>query len=904
MEKTYNPKYIEQHWSEAWEDKGYFIPSGKNDPYCIVIPPPNVTGTLHMGHGFQHSLMDVLIRYHRMCGFNTLWQVGLDHAGIATQMVVMQQLLAKGKDPYKMSREEFEQHVWEWKEQSRNGIDKQMRRIGVSADWQRERFTMDEGFSSAVHKVFVDLYDEGLIYRGQKLINWDPILNTAISDLEVVFEEQDGFLWFVRYPLENSKDYIVIATTRPETILGDVAIAVHPEDERFKHLVGKYAYAPLTERRIPIIADDYVDPEFGAGCLKITPAHDFNDYAIGKRHDLPLINIFTPKAQINENAPKIYQGLDRFIARKKIVEDLKTGDFLIKIEPYKVKVPKCDRTDAIIEPYLTDQWFIKMKTLAKPAIDAVVNGDIKFIPENWSKTYLQWLENIEDWCISRQLWWGHRVPAWYDAAQNIYVGNNESEVRNKYKLAADVELKQDNDVLDTWFSSALWPFVTLGWPKDKVELKTFYPTSVLVTGFDIIFFWVARMVMMGLKFTGEVPFKEVYITGLIRDGEGQKMSKSRGNVLDPIDLVDGISLEALLAKRTDGLMQLSFAKKIEQATRREFPSGIKAYGMDALRFTYCALASTGRDINFDINRLEGYRNFCNKIWNATRFVLMQQQVEKLQAKQNLTLADRWIVSRLQTVIRDVREALSNYRFDLLAQNIYEFIWHEYCDWYLELCKAEEHVSHTMVVVLETILRLIHPIMPFISEEIWQQVKGLVDKQGETIMREPYPEFDDAQIDENADATINWLKKAVVGIRNIRGEMDINPSKPMRLLLNKGSAEDKTLLKQCEHYLMALANLETIEWMQADTKIQRAATALVGDLELYVPLANLIDLSAEKERLNKEINKLQKDIDVLAGRLNNPAFVERAPQEIVQSEQVKLQEKQTALTKLLQRREAL
>lgn len=900
MEKTYNPKYIEQHWAKVWEEANYFVPSGEGEPYCIVIPPPNVTGTLHMGHGFQHSLMDVLIRYHRMRGYNTLWQVGTDHAGIATQMVVTQQLIAKGIDPYKITREEFEKYVWEWKEQSRNGIDKQMRRIGVSADWNRERFTMDEGFSSAVQKAFIDLYEEGLIYRGQKLVNWDPVLDTAISDLEVIFDEQDGSLWYIRYPLEDREDYITIATTRPETMLGDVAIAVHPDDERFKHLIGKNALLPLTERAIPIIADEYVDPAFGAGCLKITPAHDFNDYAIGKRHDLPLINIFTSKAHINKNAPKIYQGLDRFVARRKIVEDLKTGNFLVKIEPYKIKVPKCDRTDAIIEPYLTDQWFMSMKTLAKPAIDAVINGDIKFIPENWSKTYLQWLENIEDWCISRQLWWGHRIPAWYDEAKNIYVGNDENEVRQKYKLSADIKLTQDTDVLDTWFSSSLWPFVTLGWSQKKSELKTFYPTSVLVTGFDIIFFWVARMVMMGLKLVGKVPFKEVYITGLIRDSEGQKMSKSRGNVLDPIDLVDGISLEGLVAKRTEGLMQPTLAKKIEQATRREFPSGIKGYGMDALRFTYCALASTGRDINFDINRLEGYRNFCNKIWNAARFVLMQQKVEKPQLKMQPSLADRWIVSRLQRTFFAACETINNYRFDLLAYNLYDFIWHEYCDWYLELCKAEEHVSPTMVMTLENALRLIHPIMPFISEEIWQQVKVLADKKGNTIMQQPYPEFDKKQIDENAEEVVTWFKKVVIGIRNIRGEMDIAPSKSVQLLLKKGTAADKKLLKQCEHYLMKLANLEKIEWIREDAKLSSAATALVGDLELYVPFADLIDLEVERERLNKEIVKLQKDIELLSGRLNNVSFIEKAPQEIVQNEKTKLQEKQSALTKLLQR----
>ena len=900
MEKTYNPKYIEQHWSKTWEENNYFTPSGNGDPYCIVIPPPNVTGTLHMGHGFQQTLMDVLIRYHRMCGCNTLWQVGVDHAGIATQMVVTQKLISKGIDPYKLSREEFERHVWEWKEQSRGGIDKQMRRIGVSADWSRERFTMDEDFSSAVQKVFIDLYNEGLIYRGQKLVNWDPVLCTAISDLEVVFEEQEGSLWYIRYWLEDSEDSIIIATTRPETMLGDTAIAVHPKDERFKHLIGKYALLPLAARRIPIIADEYVDPEFGAGCLKITPAHDFNDYIIGKRHGLPLINIFTPHACLNENVPKIYQGLDRFVARKKIVDDLKAGNFLIKIESHKLKVPKCDRTDAIIEPYLTDQWFMHMKSVAKPAIAAVTSGAIKFIPENWSKTYLQWLENIEDWCISRQLWWGHRVPAWSDDAGNIYVGASESEIRDKHKLPDNIELKQDNDVLDTWFSAALWPFVTLGWPQKTPELQMFYPTNVLVTGFDIIFFWVARMVMMGLKLVGDVPFKEVYITGLIRDGEGQKMSKSRGNVLDPIDLVDGITLEELIAKRTDGLMQPALAKKIELATRREFPVGIKGYGMDALRFTYCAQASTGRDINFDISRLEGYRNFCNKIWNASRFVMMQQEGEKPKLRDMQTLADRWIVSRLQIVIAEARKNISIYRFDLLAQILYDFIWHEYCDWYLELCKTEAHVSFVMVETLETILRLIHPLMPFISEEIWQQVGKLANKTGDSIMLQPYPEVVGEQQDIESMDTIEWLKKAIIGIRNIRGEMDIAPSKAMQLLLKKGSERDKKILQHGEYYLKRLANIESMQWVEEDVKIESAATVLVGDLELYVPFADLIDLQAEQDRLNKEINKLRKDIEVLSGRLNNSAFIAKAPLEIVQKEKAMLQEKQAAMEKLQQR----
>lgn len=893
MEKTYNPKYIEQHWAKIWEESGYFSPSGKGDPYCIVIPPPNVTGTLHMGHGFQHTLMDVLIRYHRMQGFNTLWQVGTDHAGIATQMVVLQQLIAQGKKPSELTREEFLQHAWKWKEKSQGNISGQMRRLGISVDWRRERFTLDDNMSLAVQKAFIDLYKEGLIYRGKRLVNWDPVLRTAVSDLEVISEEQDGFLWHISYPVEDSKEAIIVATTRPETMLGDAAVAVHPEDERYQELIGKYVRLPLTERRIPIIADDYVDREFGTGCVKITPAHDFNDYQVGQRHDLPMLNIFTPDAKINADAPGTYTGLDRFAARKKIIHDLKEAHFLVKAEPYKVKVPKGDRSDAIIEPYLTDQWYVKATVLAKPAIEAVTQGHIKFVPENWAKTYLQWLENIEDWCISRQLWWGHRIPAWYDEQQNIYVGHNEQEVREQYQLDKNVILHQDNDVLDTWFSSALWPFATMGWPQKTPELATFYPTSVLVTGFDIIFFWVARMVMMGLKFIKQVPFKEVYITGLIRDAEGQKMSKSKGNILDPIDLVDGIGLDDLVKKRTYGLMQPGLEQKIAQATRREFPEGIKAHGMDALRFTFCALASTGRDINFDVNRLEGYRNFCNKIWNATRFVMMQPR-EHFNKKP--TLADYWIRSRLHSTIRLVEEALSEYRFDLMAQHLYDFIWKEYCDWYLELCKAEQNTSSIMLETLESILRLIHPIMPFISEEIWQQVGPLVGKNG-SLMLQLYPLFDEQQIDQEAIDNVALLQKIIISVRNIRGEMNIPPNKELPLLLKKGSAKDRKVIEHYQHYLITLAHLASVAW--TDEKLTAAATAVIGELELYIPLANIIDLSAERDRLHKEVTKLQKDIDYLAKKLNDVSFLDKAPKDIVNKEKLKLEEKQTILAKLKQ-----
>lgn len=893
MEKTYNPKYIEQHWAKFWEESGFFRPGEKGNPYCIVIPPPNVTGSLHMGHGFQHTLMDILIRYQRMQGSNTLWQTGTDHAGIATQLVVLQQLAAQGRDIKKLTRTEFEKSVWEWKEKSGNIISRQMRRFGISVDWSRERFTMDAGLSAAVQKVFIQLYKEGLIYRGKKLVNWDPVLNTAVSDLEVVSEEVDSHLWYIRYPVEDSKASLIVATTRPETMLGDTAVAVHPEDERFADLIGKYAILPLTEKRIPIIADEYVDREFGTGCVKITPAHDFNDYEVGQRHDLPLINIFTPQATINENAPEIYRGMDRFDARKQIVQDLKDANLLVKIEPYITKIPKSDRTDAIIEPYLTNQWFVKTKPLAKPAIDAVETGEIKFIPANWAKTYLQWLNNIEDWCISRQLWWGHRIPAWYSADGNIYVGANEIEIRKQHKLKNNVKLTQDEDVLDTWFSSALWPFSSLGWPKKTKDLTFFYPTNVLVTGFDIIFFWIARMVMMGLKFTKQVPFKEVYITGLIRDSEGQKMSKSKGNILDPIDLVDGISLKDLIAQRTKNLMQPMLAQQIEQATRKEFPEGIKGYGTDALRFTFCALASTGRDINFDLNRLEGYRNFCNKIWNAARFVLMNQTL----TTSKLTIADRWIVSKLQTVIAEIQSAIKLYRFDLMAQTLHEFIWHEYCDWYLEFCKIGKTADNTMMKVLETILRLIHPIMPFISEEIWQQVAQLAGKKGATIMLQPYPKANKKFIDKRAEEEIKWLKKIIISIRNIRGEMNIPPTKSLLLLLKKGSAQDKKYLKNHQPYLLSLARLESIKWLKDTAKPPPAATALADKLELHIPIENVINRTAERERLTKETTKLEKDIERSVNKLSNENYVNKAPHEIVANERKMLKDNQNALEKL-------
>jgi len=911
---TYEPHAIEQTWYQKWEQNNYFAPSGHGDPYCIVIPPPNVTGTLHMGHGFQQSIMDVLIRYHRMCGNNTLWQLGTDHAGIATQMVVENLLRVEGTNRHILGRENFVKRIWDWKKYSGDTIARQERRLGISGDWIREKFTLDPSLAQAVQHVFISLYEEGLIYRGKRLVNWDPVLNTAISDLEVISEDCEGSLWHIRYPIVGSGESLVVATTRPETMLGDTAVAVHPEDLRYQHLIGKQIMLPLTDRLIPIIADSYVDKEFGTGCVKITPAHDFNDYALGQRHNLPLINIFTPDARINENAPKIYQNLDRFVAREKILEDLKFAGLLIKTEKHQLKIPKGDRSGAIVEPYLTDQWFVKASELAKPAIEAVKQGKIKFVPENWSKIYFQWLENIDDWCISRQLWWGHRIPAWSDKENNIYVGSSEDEVRTKYKLG-DITLKQDEDVLDTWFSSALWPFSTLGWPEHTADFKTFYPTAVLVTGFDIIFFWVARMVMMGLKFTGEVPFKEVYITGLIRDSHGHKMSKSKGNVLDPVDLIDGITLDELIKKRTSGLMQQHLSKEIEQQTRTDFPNGIASFGADALRFTFCALATTGRDINFDIARLEGYRNFCTKLWNAARFVLMQlENFDYSNNEVEFSLADRWVQSELQNTLKIVATEFKNYRFDLITQAIYEFTWHQFCDWYLELAKpilnsdqfsaaAKQGTRKTLLGILEAILRIIHPFMPFITEEIWQAVAQKMNINTPTIMLQKYPEFTAAKIDNVATSEIEWLKKIILAIRNIRGEMNISPAKPLPLLLNKGTKADKERIERHSQYLKTLARLESIGWI-ADEKIPLTSTALVDELELHIALADLIDIKVEIARLNKEIGKLKIDIERAEVKLSNANYTAKAPADVVAKERLKLTENQNTLQKLQARFEKL
>lgn len=909
MDKTYNPQAIEQSWYQTWETNHYFTPSNQGQPYCIMLPPPNVTGSLHMGHGFQHTLMDILIRYHRMQGDNTLWQPGTDHAGIATQMVVERKLIVEGKNRLELGREAFEKKIWEWKEESGDTITKQTRRLGTSMDWTRERFTLDEPLSHAVREVFIRLYEEGLIYRGTRLVNWDPKLLTAISDLEVVSHEEEGKLWHIRYPLADNSGYITVATTRPETMLGDVAVAVHPEDERYAHLIGKQVQLPLTPRTIPIIADEYVEKEFGSGCVKITPAHDFNDYAIGQRHQLTPINIFTPNAQLNENVPDSYQGLDRFVARDQIIKDLEIIGLLDKVEKHTLKIPKGEKSDVIIEPYLTQQWFMKMKPLAEPAIQAVEEKKIKFIPENWSKTYFQWLENIEDWCISRQLWWGHRIPVWYDNDGNIYVGQNEDDVRKRHSLNSDVTLEQETDVLDTWFSSALWPFSTLGWPEQTNELKTFYPTSVLVTGFDIIFFWVARMIMLGLKFVGDVPFKEVFITGLIRDSHGQKMSKSKGNVLDPLDLIDGISLEALIKKRTYGLMQPAMAQKIEKATRAEYPEGIASYGTDALRFTFCALASYGREIRFDLGRLEDYRNFCNKIWNAARYVMMNTESKDV-TKGELSLPDKWILSRLQTTIQTAHDALANYRFDLFAQTIYEFTWNEFCDWYLELSKpillSSESIEAqlrgtrwTLVFVLENILRLLHPIMPFITEEIWQRIAPLAQISAKTIMLQPYPQYDSSLKNGENEAELEWLKNIIVSIRTLRSEMNISPAKHLSVLLSKGTDDDKKRFKEHQHLISTLAKLENVTWLSANDTPPESATALVGELEILIPMAGLIDKAEESARLSREIAKLAKESERAESKLQNSNFIDRAPSDVVEKERVKLADLKNMLKKLEQ-----
>lgn len=921
MDKTFEPQSIEQQCYKAWEDAGLFKASGSGDPYCILLPPPNVTGSLHMGHGFQQTIMDALTRYHRMKGDNTLWQVGTDHAGIATQMVVERQLNAEGKTRHDLGREDFIKKVWEWKEHSGGTITGQMRRLGTSPDWSREVFTMDEDLSKAVTEVFVKLHEEGLIYRGKRLVNWDPVLHTAVSDLEVLNEEEDGHMWHMRYPLADGSGELVVATTRPETMLGDTAVAVHPDDERYQSLIGKEIKLPITGRLIPIIADDYVEQDFGTGCVKITPAHDFNDYDMGKRHNLPMINILTDDAKINDDAPEAYRGLDRFDARKQIVADLDAQGVLVKIEPHKLKVPRGDRTSAVIEPYLTDQWYVAVESLAKPAIEAVESGEIRFVPENWNKTYYQWMHNIQDWCISRQLWWGHRIPAWYDENGSVYVGRTEDEVRQKHGLGSDVTLSQDNDVLDTWFSSALWPFATMGWPEETPDLETFVPSSVLVTGFDIIFFWVARMIMMTKKFTGKIPFKDIYITGLIRDENGDKMSKSKGNVLDPIDLIDGIDIESLVTKRTAGMMQPQLAEKIAKRTRKQFPEGIQAYGTDALRFTFAAMASTSRDINFDMARVEGYRNFCNKIWNASRFVLMnteEHDTGRDGGEMVLSLADRWIWAKFQQTLVEFEKALEDYRFDIAAQTVYEFTWNQFCDWYLELTKpvlnndasteAEKRgTRHTLINVLESLLRLLHPLMPFITDTIWQRVvplSALKVEEGASIMVQAFPEVDAAKQDDNVLADIEWVKKFIVGIRNIRGEMDISPNKPLNALLKNVSDEDARRLDAAKAFLDKLSKLETVTILKDGEQAPASATALVGEMEILIPMAGLIDKDAELARITKAMEKIDKDVSRTRGKLANDKFVSNAPEAVIEKERAKLEEGEKALAKLKEQFETI
>ena len=881
-----------------------------------MIPPPNVTGSLHMGHGFQDTIMDALVRYHRMRGMDTLWQVGTDHAGIATQMLVERQLEAEGVSRHDLGRAVFIDKVWEWKERSGGTITSQLRRLGASLDWSRERFTMDEGLSAAVQKVFIDLYREQLIYRGKRLVNWDPKLHTAVSDLEVISEEEQGSLWHFRYPIADQSGYLVVATTRPETMLGDTAVAVHPDDSRYQHLIGQSVRLPLTDRTIPIIADDYVDPEFGTGCVKITPAHDFNDYEMGQRHGLQMINILTDSATINHEAPEAYQGLDRFEARELIVKDMDALGLLAEIEPHVLKVPRGDRSGVVIEPYLTDQWYVDAKKLAGPAIEAVENGDIEFVPKQWENTYFAWMRDIQDWCISRQLWWGHRIPAWYDDLDNVYVGSDEATVRKDHSLPPETLLRQDEDVLDTWFSSALWTFSTLGWPEKTPELARYHPSSVLVTGFDIIFFWVARMIMMTLHFKQEVPFKTVYVHGLVRDAEGQKMSKSKGNVLDPIDLIDGIALDDLVAKRTQGMMQPKIAQKIATATRKHYPDGIPAFGTDALRYTFYSLASTGRDIKFDLGRIEGYRNFCNKIWNASRYVLTQCQPEDLAGIQQLGDADHWILDRLGKTVTQVDTALAAYRFDHASQAMYEFFWSDYCDWYVEFSKPilwddtlpEERrrgTLNTLICVLEASLRLLHPFMPFITEEIWQRVKPFVNSTSATIMLAPYPRAEDfPTADTDVIGGIDTLMGLITAARTFRSNMNISPGKALPAILLSDQESALRSIKANEGLLAKIAKLSHIEWATSDHPLPTSTQLLVNGVTLCIPLAGVIDIEAELTRISKHCDQLTTEIKRVSTKLANPNFADRAPTEIVELERAKLTQYQEQLNQALVQKQSI
>ena len=958
MEKTFAPQDIETKWYKTWEQRGYFAPdmASKSDPYSIVIPPPNVTGSLHIGHALQHGIMDALTRYNRMQGKNALWQVGTDHAGIATQMVVERKLAAEGKPGREeMGREKFIEKIWEWKEESGGTITQQMRRLGNSVDWDTERFTMDEGFSSAVQETFIRLHKDGLIYRGKRLVNWDPKLHTAISDLEVENREVKGKMWNLRYPLADGvktldgKDYIVVATTRPETLLGDTGVAVNAEDPRYTNLIGQHVLLPLVGRLIPIVADDHANMEKGTGCVKITPAHDFNDYEVGQRQKLPMVNILTMNADIRQTAecvnsdgsdndemdttlPEKYRGMERFAARREVVADMDALGFLEGIEENDMTIPYGDRGGVVIEPMLTNQWYVDAKKLAGPAIEAVEDGRIKFVPQQYENMYFSWMRNIQDWCISRQLWWGHQIPAWYDEAGKAYVGQSEAAVREQYNLG-DIPLTQDEDVLDTWFSSALWTFGTQGWPEQTERLKAFHPTDVLVTGFDIIFFWVARMVMMSMHLIKdengkpEVPFKTVYVTGLIRDEQGQKMSKSKGNVLDPLDMIDGIDIESLLEKRTGNMMQPQQAAKIASRTRKQFPDGIEPHGSDALRFTLCALASTGRDINWDMKRLEGYRNFCNKIWNASRYVLMNAQGENGDEDcgqdnsddYRLTLADRWIVSRLQQAETEVTTAIDSYRFDLAAQALYDFVWNEYCDWYLELSKPvlwdengdpaiQKGTRRTLVRVLEAVLRLAHPMLPFITEEIWQNIAPLagitLNPEGDTIMLQPFPVADQSKVDSEADADIEWVKNVIIGVRNVRGEMNISPAKDLPIYMARGDATAKRRLEENRQFLSKLANLESITWLDDLADAPMCATALAGDLEILVPMAGLIDVDAELARLDREIDKIGIEAKKLTGKLSNPKFADNAPAEVVAKERQRLEDFEGSLSQLQEKRSVI
>lgn len=908
MDKTFSPADIETRWYEEWEAKNYFAPGAGDESYCIPIPPPNVTGTLHMGHGFQQAIMDALIRYNRMKGRSTLWQVGTDHAGIATQMLVERQLEAEGVSRHDLGRDQFIDKVWAWKEESGGTITRQLRRLGASVDWSRERFTMDPELSEAVKEVFVRLYHEGLIYRGQRLVNWDPKLHTAISDLEVVQEEEAGSLWHLRYPISGSEETVTVATTRPETMLGDTAVAVNPADERYAHLVGKTILLPLTNREIPIIADDYVDADFGSGCVKITPAHDFNDYAMGERHQLPMINILTADAHLNDEVPEPFRGMDRYEGRQAVVEAMEALGLLDKIEDHRLKVPRGDRSGVVIEPWLTLQWYVDAKKLAGPAIEAVESGAIEFVPKQWENTYFAWMRDIQDWCISRQLWWGHRIPAWYDPDGNVYVGKDEAAIRATHDLPDSLALAQDDDVLDTWFSSALWTFSTLGWPEETEELAKFHPASVLVTGFDIIFFWVARMIMMSLHLKREVPFKQVYVHGLVRDGEGQKMSKSKGNVLDPIDLIDGIDLEALVSKRTSSMMQPQQAAKIEKATRKQFPDGIPGYGTDALRYTFYSLASTGRDIKFDLGRMEGFRNFCNKLWNAARYVLMNTEGFDPAAPSHRSEADEWILSRLQTTITETTNSIEQYRFDHAAQTLYDFVWNEYCDWYLELSKPvlwddpssnelRQGTLRTLLEVLETILRLMHPLMPFITEEIWQNVAPRLGINGDSIMLAQWPEADHELINGDAEAEMEWLKSIIVAVRTIRSESNIPPGDELGLILGNTVADDSARVTRHKQALAKLAKVASITIAKSGEEQPPTLSALAGTIEVMVPMAGVIDVDKELARLDKELDRLTAERGRLAGKLSNDNFVARAPADVVDKERAKLADIETSISSI-------